>query len=335
MAQRIKIQILRATSATRTSYTPDIGELIYETDTGNVFIGDGATAGGNAVLSTVGAVTDGSNEGVGGVGPFIQNNGGILEFKNINAGSNKISVTDDVANNEIDIDIVEGNINYNNLQNLPTLGTAADNDEGDFATAAQGALADSAVQPGDNVSDLTNDANYQTGAQVTTTVNNAISTHEAAADPHPAYALESSLATVATSGDYNDLTNTPVFGTEYQYAESLGESQSNSTTFQTKVTLNTGTIPSGTYRIGWSYNWSLNGTADDFEAQVLEDGATQIMQHLQEPQDAGVDQQHETGGFINRTLTAGSHSYVLQYRTDDAAVAAFIRTAKLEFWRVS
>ena len=32
-----------------------------------------------------------------------------------------------------------------------------------FATAAQGALADSAVQPGDNVSDLTNDAGYITG----------------------------------------------------------------------------------------------------------------------------------------------------------------------------
>ena len=36
---------------------------------------------------------------------------------------------------------------YNDLSNLPTLGTAADNAETDFATAAQGALADTAVQP--------------------------------------------------------------------------------------------------------------------------------------------------------------------------------------------
>jgi hypothetical protein len=35
-------------------------------------------------------------------------------------------------------------------------------DSADYATAAQGSLADSAVQPGDNVSDLTNDAGYTT-----------------------------------------------------------------------------------------------------------------------------------------------------------------------------
>ena len=57
---------------------------------------------------------------------------------------------------------------YADLVNLPTLGTAADNAETDFATAAQGVLADSALQSGDNVSELVNDANYitSTGAPV-------------------------------------------------------------------------------------------------------------------------------------------------------------------------
>ena len=42
------------------------------------------------------------------------------------------------------------------------------------ATSAQGALADSAVQPGDNVSDLTNDANYTSvGDNVSVFVNNS------------------------------------------------------------------------------------------------------------------------------------------------------------------
>ncbi|MFC4729822.1 tail fiber domain-containing protein, partial [Coralloluteibacterium thermophilus] len=40
------------------------------------------------------------------------------------------------------------------------LGTAAGADVGDFATAEQGDLADSALQPGANISDLTNDAGY-------------------------------------------------------------------------------------------------------------------------------------------------------------------------------
>ena len=38
---------------------------------------------------------------------------------------------------------------YNDLSDTPVLGTAASADTGDFATAAQGALADTAVQPGD------------------------------------------------------------------------------------------------------------------------------------------------------------------------------------------
>ena len=38
---------------------------------------------------------------------------------------------------------------YNDLSDTPTLGTAASADVGDFATAAQGTLASSAVQPGD------------------------------------------------------------------------------------------------------------------------------------------------------------------------------------------
>lgn len=164
MSHRIKIQVLRATTANRTSYTPAEGEWLLETDTGNLYMGDGTTAGGLLKFAPNGNVNSAANVGVGGVGIYKEISGGQIRFKNINAGSNKISVTNDVANDEIDIDVIEGNINYNNLANLPTLGTAADNDETDFATAAQGTLADSAVQPGDNVSELVNDTNYITSA---------------------------------------------------------------------------------------------------------------------------------------------------------------------------
>ena len=50
------------------------------------------------------------------------------------------------------------------------LGTAAIEDTSFFATAAQGALADSATQPGDNVSTLTNDAGYTTNAGTVTSI---------------------------------------------------------------------------------------------------------------------------------------------------------------------
>jgi len=51
-----------------------------------------------------------SNVGVGGTGLYLQKVGVGLQFKNINAGSNLISITDDVANSEVDIDVNQANI---------------------------------------------------------------------------------------------------------------------------------------------------------------------------------------------------------------------------------
>lgn len=51
-----------------------------------------------------------------------------------------------------------------------------------------------------NVSEFVNDAGYQTSGQVTTAINTALSGYTPATD----------LATVATSGDYNDLENLPI-----------------------------------------------------------------------------------------------------------------------------
>ena len=57
------------------------------------------------------------------------------------------------------------------------LGTAATTNSTDYATAAQGTTADSAVQPGDNVSTLTNDSGYltsTTGVTKTATTGSAV-----------------------------------------------------------------------------------------------------------------------------------------------------------------
>lgn len=54
--------------------------------------------------------TTASNVGTAGTGIFKQKTGNDLEFKKLNAGSNKISITDDVANDKIDIDVVVANL---------------------------------------------------------------------------------------------------------------------------------------------------------------------------------------------------------------------------------
>lgn len=58
-----------------------------------------------------------SNIGTAGVGVYAQKVGVDLQFKNINAGSSKVTVTDDALNHEIDIDIAEAQINLSNCNN--------------------------------------------------------------------------------------------------------------------------------------------------------------------------------------------------------------------------
>jgi len=61
-----------------------------------------------------------SNIGTAGVGVFKQKTGVDLEFKKINTGSSKVTITDDVGNNEVDVDIVEANITHQNLSGAGT-----------------------------------------------------------------------------------------------------------------------------------------------------------------------------------------------------------------------
>lgn len=59
---------------------------------------------------------------------------------------------------------------YADLIGTPTLGTAAATDATAYATAAQGSLADTALQPLDNISTLTNDVGYTTTVGTVTSV---------------------------------------------------------------------------------------------------------------------------------------------------------------------
>lgn len=88
-------------------------------------------------------------------------------------------------------DLFDGD--YASLTNTPDLGTAALTDSTAYATAAQGLLADSAMQPGNDVSMLTNDVGYITVSSVSWTNLSGAPT----------------FATVSTTGSYSDLTGTP------------------------------------------------------------------------------------------------------------------------------
>jgi hypothetical protein len=82
-----------------------------------------------------------------------------------------------------------------------------DLNEADYATAAQGLLADSALQSGDNISELNNDVGYITDYTVT---ESDVTQHQSALT-----ITESQISDLNTfSGDYNDLTNQPDIPTD-------------------------------------------------------------------------------------------------------------------------
>lgn len=65
-----------------------------------------------------GTITGASNVGTAGEGLFDAESAGVLQFRNINAGSAKITVVLDGANKEVDIDVAEAQVDVRNLKNV-------------------------------------------------------------------------------------------------------------------------------------------------------------------------------------------------------------------------
>jgi hypothetical protein len=127
--------------------------------------------------------------------------------------------------------------------------------------------------------------------------------------------------------------NVIIFGTEFQQVESLADSSTTSTAFQTKLTLTTVSIPAGTYRIGWSYDWRYSTTVANFQARIVENGTVRFL-HVQEPQDGAITQRQPASGFLYLILPSGVNTIEIQY-SSAGGLTATIRNARLELWRVA
>ena len=102
---------------------------------------DGAWANAD---SSGGEANTVANIGTAGVGLFKEKSGIELRFKTLNAGSSKVTLTDDTANNEVDVDVVEANLTLQNLGGTLTVakgGTGATDASGARSSLGLAALA--------------------------------------------------------------------------------------------------------------------------------------------------------------------------------------------------
>jgi len=129
-----------------------------------------------------------------------------------------------------------------------------------------------------------------------------------------------------------------IFGSEYDYAESDGESSTTSDTYQEKVSITTGTVPAGTYRIGWAFEFASSTDRADCSFRVEADASTTINEITPAPKKKYADGVWATqSGFKHMSLTNASHTIDLDYKANVAAEGGttYIRKARLEIWRVS
>ncbi len=141
--------------------------------------------------------------------------------------------------------------------------------------------------------------------------------------------------TVSGSGLYDALYNTGnvLFGANFAYVEDDTISSTNSTSWQNKLTLTASGIPNGSYRIGFYFLWTESRAPIQFQARVMIDDSIDIYE-----QDSKVPKRNDysvtSGFYYYESVVSGTHFIDIDYRSADSSATAYIKQARLEFWRV-
>jgi hypothetical protein len=185
------------------SYNAETGVVTFTSDDGLEFSTGDLRGTDGAGSGTVTSIDVAGGTGLDSTGGPITSSGTIT--LDLDAATIASLALADTATQPGDLATVATTGAYSDLSGLPTLGTVAATDVTDYATAAQGDLADSALQSVTGTVDeitVTGGDTISLAAVVTTSLGLA----DTAVQP-------GDLATVATTGAYSDLSGLPTLGT--------------------------------------------------------------------------------------------------------------------------
>lgn len=127
-------------------------------------------------------------------------------------------------------------------------------------------------------------------------------------------------------------TNTP----ETFYASSDTVTDNTTTTAATKVTLNFDVPVARDYDIFYGFSWSINATNRNFTGTVVLDGSILLDRLLMRQttntmynSDTGLGIQNKFAGFVRQSLSAGSHSVIIQWNVSNNGTTGRIWNARL------
>lgn len=126
-----------------------------------------------------------------------------------------------------------------------------------------------------------------------------------------------------------------LFGSEFVYSLDNSESSTNSTTYQNKLTVTASGIPDGDYRLGWHFEWKISKNNVNFNYRVREDDTTNLSE-VSTPTFNDVNIYNLVNNFYYLTdVASGTHHWDIEYCSNASSATSYIKSARLEFWRVS
>ena len=124
----------------------------------------------------------------------------------------------------------------------------------------------------------------------------------------------------------------PVYGTQFQYSVDLTESSTTATTPQSKLTLSTSSLPSGTYRITAAWLWRHSSASNDARFDITLNGTAQGTNSTMQIEPKDINSIHPAYRVFYLSLS-GTNTIVLRYWSE--STTTYISDTTIELIRVS